>query len=96
MDELLSLHARDDVNGVVVLVFCVPFRQVLQPFEEEGRLHVLEEVDAREIGYGGRGDVEGRGAVWGRAAGSGGDGLGLAGEDERGRGGEKEGYGENS
>ena len=46
MDELLRLDARDDVDGVVVLVVGVPFGEVLQPFKEECRLHILEEVDA--------------------------------------------------
>ena len=46
MDELLGLHARDDVNGMVVLMVRVPRCEILQPLEEEGRLHVFEEVDA--------------------------------------------------
>ena len=57
MDELLRLHARDNVDGVVVLVVRVPFCEVLQPFKEKCRLHVLKEVDAAKVRYGGGGDV---------------------------------------
>ena len=35
VDELLRLHAPDDVDGVVVLVVGVPFGEILQPFKEE-------------------------------------------------------------
>lgn len=46
VDDLLRLHAPHDVDGVVVLLVGIPFREVLYPFTEECRLHILEEVDA--------------------------------------------------
>ena len=90
VDELLRLHARDDVDGVVVSVVRVPLGEVVQPFEEEGRLQVLEEVDAGEVGYGAGGDAEGRRTVGRASTSCGRGGWSLAGEDEGGGGGEKE------
>ena len=46
MDDLLRLHALDDVDGVVVLAVGIPFGEILQPLKEECRLEILEEVDA--------------------------------------------------
>ncbi len=82
VDELLRVHAGDDVDGVVVLVVRVPCCEVLQAFEEECRLHVFEEVDAGKVGDGGGGDVERGGTVGSVATGCGGDGLSQAGKDE--------------
>ena len=56
MNDFLRMHALDDIDGVVVLVMSVPIREVVQTFKEELRLHILEEVDALEIDYGGGGN----------------------------------------
>ena len=57
MDSFLRMHALDDIDGVVVLMMSVPFREVVQTLKEELRLHILEEVDALEIDYGRGGDT---------------------------------------
>ena len=63
------MDSGHNFDSGVEFAVVIPLCQVLEPLLEESGLHILQEVDALEVGNGGGGDIFRWSAVRSRAAG---------------------------